>query len=109
MLAQDGVIHGLDFMDKTNLHPWRNTLVKPNSNGKVIVGGMNTTTKPIVKQKGTYYCEFDLTRPKNYAKFPCRIETIDVQQPSTLEESKTNSSLPNFIKCPTNSENKSQR
>ena len=108
MPLEEGMIEGsLDFMGKTDLHPWRNALILPQIDGICQVGVMNTTGENRVINKNTRYGEFKLVSNENNAwRFPWRIETITEPQKSTAEEKEE---LPPFMKGPTTPDNKRER
>ena len=126
MPASPGMIVGsIDFMAKTDCHPWLNAMATPQPSGRIVAGIMNTTDSPIFIPSGTKYGTFKLAcSADEHSQYPWRIATISApeRKPTATEIfSKSNAAhhsaailptsveQPLFMKGPTTQTNKSQR
>lgn len=86
----EGILEGgVEFMDRTDLHPWINSIVICRPNGTLIGGVMNTLDQPIKIQEGQKYGSFTRTcRPAEQTKYPWRICTLEKEKDAEADRSR---------------------
>jgi hypothetical protein len=82
MPCEDGMIRGaIQFMQRTDLHPWAAGVVKCSKTGTISAGVLNTLQQPVTVKAGTYYGDYSLLcSPDEQHITPWRIATIAPQQ-----------------------------
>ena len=87
MPIQDGAVIGsIDFMSKFDCHPWINAIVRPNDDGIIHVGIMNTQAHPIEIQANTLYGQYRLLCNSNQKdRFPWRVSLIQTDSSSSKD------------------------
>ena len=105
----------LDFMAKTDCHPWLNAIISPNKNGEAKVGIMNSTAYPITIPRNCLYGTARLVcSVEEQHRFPWRVGSIfledqiqKIKEKPKLEDSEGESA--EFMKGPTTNANRELR
>ena len=75
---RDAILTGeVSFMEKTDLHPWLNTVVSCSEAGQIQAAVLNTTSEPVPVRRGTLYRTVKLLRaPTEQDQYPWRVATL---------------------------------
>jgi len=96
----DGFLTGsVEFMGKTDTHPWLNAMVNCNQKGEVMAAVMNTLPEPITIKKGIQYGSFRLAvEPEREKEYPWRIAAIKPQKVKARERGPTKAEIAEIIR-----------
>lgn len=116
MPAGDSIVTGsANFMERTDLHPWLNVVVKAPQDGRVIASVYNSTANDIRIRAGTQYGQLRrTTSPSRQEHQPWRICILDGAQPDAESDRPDAADVPtadlaDFMIGPTTDENKTER
>ena len=92
----------VEFMEKTDLHPWLNAITELRPDGSALVGVMNSQPHEITVRKGTHYGEVTaICGARDAAHQPGKIATLQATRKKTTrtktEEEPTEAELLNVV------------
>ena len=99
MPAGDGFLTGsIEFMGKTDTHPWLNAMVNCDRKGTIMAAVMNTLPEPISIKKGMQYGSFRLAvEPGEEKDYPWRVTAIKPKKATTAEKAPTKAEIDEIV------------